>query len=45
MAQPVEVSRYELSEEEQKAFPNGAAITGAFTDELARNRPVGDDPA
>lgn len=35
--QPVAVSRYELTEDAQKALPDEAAITRAFADELARD--------
>lgn len=34
--QPVAVSRYELTEEAQKALPDESAITRAFADELTR---------
>lgn len=33
-AQPVAVSRYELTEEAQKALPDEAAMTRAFNEEL-----------
>lgn len=35
--QPVAVSRYELSEDAQKALPDEKTITRAFADELARD--------
>lgn len=35
-AKPVAVSRYELTEDAQKALPDEQAITRAFADELAR---------
>lgn len=35
-AQPVAVSRYELTEDAQKALPDEGTITRAFADELAR---------
>ncbi|MDZ8173236.1 PDDEXK nuclease domain-containing protein [Microbacterium xanthum] len=35
-AQPVAVSRYELTEDAQKALPDETTITRAFADELAR---------
>lgn len=35
-SQPVAVSRYELTEDAQKALPDEEAITRAFADELAR---------
>ena len=34
---PVAVSRYQLTEADQKALPDEAAIASAFADELARN--------
>lgn len=43
--QPVAVSRYELAEEAQAALPDEAAITRAFTEELARGTDVGNDSA
>ncbi|PVW02010.1 hypothetical protein DEA06_16080, partial [Microbacterium sp. Gd 4-13] len=42
-SQPVAVSRYELTEDAQKALPDEAAITRAFADELARD--VAEDDA
>nr|WP_247982856.1 hypothetical protein [Microbacterium sufflavum] len=35
-SQPVAVSRYELTEDAQKALPDEEAITRAFADELSR---------
>lgn len=37
-SQPVAVSRYELTEDAQRALPDEAAITRAFADELTRER-------
>lgn len=37
--QPVAVSRYELTEDAQKALPDEDVITRAFADELSRRAP------
>lgn len=42
-SQPVAVSRYELTDEAQRALPDEAAIARAFADELSRE-PVTDRP-
>lgn len=41
-AQPVAVSRYELTEDAQKALPDESTIARAFADELARGASVED---
>lgn len=42
-AQPVAVSRYELTPETQKALPDEETITRAFEDELALEASADDD--